>query len=202
MLENQMLVGKVVLASHNEGKLKEFRELLKAFPIELLRASDFIKGEIPETGRTFRENALIKAKVVSQASGLPALADDSGFCLEALNNAPGLYSARFIKEHGSVEQAAFVLNEKLQGASRSAFFVCVLALVMPSGESFVFEGKCPGSFTYPPRGEKGFGFDIVFQPEGYDLTFAQMSEDLKNKISHRGKALALFVREMFHQSLF
>jgi XTP/dITP diphosphohydrolase len=162
------LSGQVVLASQNEGKLKEFRKLLKDFPIQLLKASDFMTQDVPETGKTFRQNALIKAKAVAQASGLPALADDSGFCLKALNDAPGIYTAWFIKENGSVQKAAAVLNDRLEGLSKEACFICVLALVLPSGEEFIFEGKCSGDFVYPPRGENGFGFDIVFRPNGYE----------------------------------
>ena len=188
----QAIGPKLVLASHNKGKLKEIAALLEPFGIETLPASAFGLEEPVETEDSFAGNALLKARFAAEVAGLPALSDDSGICVDALGGAPGVYTADWAETPNGRDW--LLAMTKLQalgpGTSRRAEFVCTLALVWPDGRSETFEGRMPGSLTWPPRGDHGFGYDPVFVPEGHDVTFAEMDPAEKHAISHRAKAFA------------
>ena len=185
---------KIVLATKNSGKAIEFRRILEEFgsrDIEVLTLDSFPEiGDVEETGSTFEENALLKARTISKQTGLPALADDSGICVDALDGAPGLYSARY---SGFGDAAN---NEKLLEAlkdvdeeNRGAYFICVAAYVRPDGFEKVAEGRFHGKILHAPVGDGGFGYDPLFQPEGLDRSSAELSAQEKDAISHRGKAM-------------
>ncbi len=181
---------KIVFATHNEGKLREVRQILEPLNIEVLGASDLDLPDVPETGETFKENALLKATAIHRLTGLPTLADDSGLCINALNGQPGLFSARFAKQHGGFPAVFDKLNEMLaEEIDRSAYFICVMALVSGADKEHVFVGHVDGTILHEPHGVHGFGYDPVFQPDGYAETMAVLGDDVKNKISHRAKAL-------------
>ncbi len=191
--------ARLVVASHNPGKVREFRALLAPYGLEAVSAEELALPEPEETGETFAANAGIKALGAAQSSGLPALADDSGLEVVALDGAPGIYSARwagadkdFTLAMERVEQA---LGEKraIQPEQRRANFFCVLALAWPDGALDTFEGKVFGTLVWPPRGEHGFGYDPIFLPEGGTLTFGEMEPDKKHAISHRAKAFEKFI---------
>jgi len=183
---------KLLIASHNPKKLKEIKEILAVPGLELVSALDIPNApEVVEDGLTFQENAAKKALTLARATGQWALADDSGLEVDALNGAPGVHSARYAGE--PVKYAAN--NQKLLAAlrgesNRRARFRCVIALADPKGEVRMVEGTCEGVITEALRGRKGFGYDPLFQPEGYAATFAEMDSQEKNRISHRGRALA------------
>ncbi|MGW4792226.1 RdgB/HAM1 family non-canonical purine NTP pyrophosphatase [Nonomuraea sp. NPDC004297] len=192
---------KVVLATRNAGKIAELRRILAGFDIVGLEEFPSI-GEIAETGVTFEENALLKAHAVAQGSGLPAVADDSGLCVDVLNGMPGVFSARWAGRHGAdlanldllLAQVSDVPDDKL-----AAHFACAAALALPSGESRVVEGTLPGRLVRSPRGANGFGYDPIFVPEGESRTTAELAPEEKDAISHRGRAfraLAPVVREL------
>ncbi len=186
---------KVVLASNNAGKLQEFRSIL-AGVLDIIALQDLgLKADPEETGQSFEENARIKAEYTCRISGLPALADDSGLEVDALGGAPGIYSARYApgSDADRVEKLLRDMNGELQ---RRARFVSVVALVWPDGRAVTARGTCEGRITVQPEGSGGFGYDPVFLPEGFDRTFAQLSEEEKNHISHRGKAVALLRRKL------
>lgn len=187
---------KLILATHNQGKIREFEALLAPYGIEIASARGY--PEPVENGDTFAQNALIKARALAKASGLPALADDSGLCVHALDGRPGIYSARYNdpKKNG-YPYAMKCLNDELSGAKdRTAYYACALALVKPNGQEEVFEGRVDGTLVYPVKdGAHGFGYDPMFVPDGYEESFAQLPDELKNGISHRARAIALFVKE-------
>ncbi len=191
---------KAVLATKNKGKLKELQELLRELDIEILSLDDFPEvGKIVEDGKSFFENAMKKAKTVSEKTGLLAIADDSGLEVDALQGKPGIYSARFAGEDATDAKN----NEKLllemkdiPIEKRGAQFRCVIVAYRPDGKWIKTEGICRGTITTEPRGEKGFGYDPVFLPEGLNKTMAELSMEEKNKISHRGKALLELKREI------
>jgi XTP/dITP diphosphohydrolase len=184
----------IVLASSNAGKVREFREALSGTEIELVAMDAVGITALPaETGASYAENALLKAATVALKSGLPALADDSGLEVEALDGAPGLYSARY----GGLglsdgERIAYLLSrlKDVPGEARAARFVCVIALAMPSGTFAVFEGSCHGTILFGPRGDGGFGYDPIFYSPELGKTFAEASPAEKQRVSHRGRALA------------
>jgi XTP/dITP diphosphohydrolase len=180
----------VVLATHNPGKRVEWMALLDGLDFELLLPSELgFEDDIAETGDTYTENALIKARTLRDTSGLPALADDSGLEVDALEGAPGVRSARY--RLGSDEVRYRALLKALEGvpdAERTARFRCVAALALPDGETYTAEGVCEGRITYEPRGEEGFGYDPVFYIPSLDRTMAEISQDEKNRISHRARA--------------
>ncbi|BBB13387.1 RdgB/HAM1 family non-canonical purine NTP pyrophosphatase [Sphingopyxis sp. FD7] len=196
--------GKLVIASHNAGKVREIRALLEPYGINPVSAGDLGLPEPEETGTSFRENALLKAHASAASSGLPALADDSGLCVDALGGRPGVYTADWAERQwfegnpgrdwylamGKVEG---LLAEQGPGVDRSACFVCTLALAWPDGHAEVFEGRADGSLTWPPRGKLGFGYDPVFVPVGNVLTFAEIDPAEKHRISHRADAFAKLV---------
>ncbi|NBO07140.1 MAG: RdgB/HAM1 family non-canonical purine NTP pyrophosphatase [Actinobacteria bacterium] len=183
----------LVLATRNKGKVLEVERMLKihAPEISLISMADLDIGDIEETGNSFEENALLKARTVTQISGLAALADDSGLAIDALNGEPGIFSARYSGVHGDdAANNAKVLRQMAGVTKRSASFIAVLALSRPDGQSIISRGELLGQIIDSPRGNQGFGYDPIFQPTGFDITTAQMSPEMKDSISHRGKALA------------
>jgi XTP/dITP diphosphohydrolase len=187
---------KLLLATRNQGKIVEFRRILDALApgeIELVGLDQFPNlHDVDETGTTFQENALLKAREMSEATGLPAIADDSGLCVDALNGDPGIYSARWAGEHGNdranLEKVLDQLKDVPDG-KRTGYFICVAALYLPSGFTHCEEGRFLGTILRSPVGENGFGYDPIFQPDGLSISSAQMSADEKDAMSHRGKAL-------------
>lgn len=183
--------GRLVIASHNDGKVREINELLSPSGIEAVSAKKLGLEDPEETGITFAENALLKARAAAEASGLPALADDSGLSVAALGGAPGIYSARWAGEPRNFDAAMKKVGEALEESGTedfSARFVCALALAWPDGEEAVFEGEVMGTLVFPPRGDNGFGYDPIFVAEGYDITFGEMDPEEKHSISHRADA--------------
>jgi len=182
----------IVLATSNKGKVREIANIFRDKSVVLKTKADFGLGDIPETGSTFEENALLKAKAVSEATGLIALADDSGLVVPYLNGEPGVYSARYAGPKATDEQNNAKLLARLQGVDREqryAYFVCVLALCSPKGKHFLVKGKWEGYIAERPRGENGFGYDPIFVDKNTGFTAAELSLEQKNKISHRAKAL-------------
>lgn len=189
---------KLVLATHNQGKVKEIGALLAPYAIEVVSAGDLNLPEPEETGTTFAENAILKALAAAKAANICALADDSGFAVTALNGDPGLYSARWAGPNKDFQMAMQTVHDKMGDATdRSAAFICVLALAWPDGHTETFEGRIEGQTVWPPRGDKGFGYDPMFQPDGYKVTFAEMSAAEKQTISHRGRAFERMIEEAF-----
>ncbi len=193
---------KLLVASHNEGKIREIRELLTPFSIEVVSAKDLNLPEPEETGTTFEENSLLKARACMEASGLPSLSDDSGLVVTALGGDPGVYSARWAEgkegETRDFYRAMARVESELQGnQDRSAYFVCVLTLIWPDSQALSFEGRVYGHLTFPPRGNKGMGYDPIFIPNGYQMTFGEMEVSLKNRISHRSVALRKLIESCF-----
>ena len=182
----------LILASQNQGKVREFQNLLQTTGITVHSLKEYpMVGKIEETGTTFAENALIKAREVCRATGKAALADDSGLMVDALDGAPGIYSARFAGEEKNDVANNQKLLRLLEGVSetkRTGQFFCAIALVLPDGREYVVEGSCPGKILREARGEKGFGYDPLFFIEEKGKTFAEMSMEEKNAISHRGQA--------------
>ena len=200
--------GRLVIATHNAGKLKEIAALLAPYGVDCISAGSLGLPEPDETGTNFVENALLKARAAAEASGIAALADDSGLSVDALDGRPGVYTADWAERQwfegpagrdwymamGKVEG---MLAEKGAETSRDAAFHCVLALAWPDGEYAVYEGKCAGSLTWPPRGTMGFGYDPVFVPNGYSESFAEIEPEEKHRISHRADAFAKLVADQF-----
>lgn len=184
----------IVLATRNEGKISEFRVLLEGFGIEIRSLKDF--GPIPmveEDGQTFEDNAYKKAQFTARVLGFPALADDSGLVVKALDGLPGVRSARFAREDASDEENNLKLLKAMEGMeNREAYFMCVLAIAVPSGPALIYEGRCDGVITEVLTGNQGFGYDPLFYHEPLKKTFAQMSTEEKNQVSHRGRAMAEF----------
>lgn len=188
---------KLLIATHNKGKIKEFEDMLKPKGIKVVSAIDHNLEEPIEDGESFHANALIKAEAAMKATGLPALADDSGLCVNALNGDPGIYSARWAGPNKDFESAMQRVHSELGGEmNRSAYFIAVLALAKPDGTHLFFEGRCDGIMIWPPRGNKGFGYDPMFLPNGYDVTFGEMEKEEKHKISHRAEALQQFLQNI------
>ena len=185
---------KLVLASKNRKKLAEMNEILSRLGIEVCSEAEAgVDVEVEETGTTFEENSLLKARAVMEASGLPAVADDSGLCVDALNGAPGVYSARYGGEELDDAGRCRLLLENMRGQMpRTARFVSVITCCFPNGDVISARGECPGTIAFAPMGEGGFGYDPVFFIPGLKKTFAQLTPEEKNAISHRGKALELF----------
>ncbi len=182
----------LVIATRNENKLREFREVLKDLQIEVRSLNDF--GPIPEAiedGETFDENAYKKAIHTAKVLGIPAIADDSGLVVEALHGEPGVYSARYAGENATDEENCNKLLQSLQGIDdRKAHFQCVLSIAVPSGPALTYEGRCDGIIIDDKRGDNGFGYDPIFYFEDLGKTFAELSMGEKNRVSHRGKALS------------
>ena len=187
-----------VLATHNPGKLREMGEILKDFGIEVVSPRDLgLTVDVEETGTTFAENAMLKAKAICKAANLPAIADDSGLCVDALNGAPGVYSARYGGEGLDDKGRYMLLLSSLRGApTRAAHFTCAVACAFPNGDTLTAEGRCDGSIAYAPLGEGGFGYDPVFLLPGTGKTFGQLSQEEKSAVSHRGRALKDFAGKL------
>lgn len=191
----------VVLASHNKGKLKEMQDLLAPYDIKVQSSVELGLSEPIEDGETFAENALIKARAAAQESGFIAIADDSGLCVEALDNAPGVYSARWAQTDDG-ERDFYKAMEKIHeqigdNPNRKAFFISSLAVIWPEEEEeHVFEGRVDGLITWPPKGDKGFGYDPIFTPKGYEQSFAEMENEDKKSISHRGQAFEKLIKAL------
>jgi XTP/dITP diphosphohydrolase len=184
------MIETLVLASHNKGKLKEFEKLLAGLVGAVKSAGDLGLIEPEETGTTFLENATMKAVTAMQACGLPCLSDDSGMSVNALGGEPGVYSADWAGPEKDFKKAMGLVQEKIGDASdRSAFFTSVLVLAYPDGRIETFEGRVDGQIVWPPRGEKGFGYDPMFVADGYDQSYAEMDADVKNGMSHRTLAV-------------
>ena len=185
---------KMVLASKNQKKMKEMNEILSGMGVEVCLQSDVgIDIDVEETGTTFEENSLLKAKAVMEASGLPAIADDSGLCVDALNGAPGVYSARYGGDgRDDMGRYRLLLANMPRGAARTAKFVSVITCCFPGGEVLTARGECPGTIAFAPMGEGGFGYDPVFFLPKLKKTFAQLAPEEKNAVSHRGRALEAF----------
>jgi XTP/dITP diphosphohydrolase len=186
----------LVLATRNQGKIKEFRRILDAISngvINLVGLENFPHTtEVEETGTTFKDNALLKARSICTETGLPAIADDSGLCVDALDGAPGIFSARYAGVHGDDQANNRKLLRDLENVpegKRSAHFTCAAALVLPDGREQVSEAIFEGSILFAPVGDHGFGYDPLFRPQGLTISSAQMSADEKDLISHRGKSL-------------
>ena len=200
--------GKLVIATHNAGKLKEISALLAPYGMECISAGALGLPEPAETGTTFVENALIKARAAAEASQLPALADDSGLSVAGLSGRPGVYTADWAERQwfeGEPGRDWYMAMGKVEGmlqaigpeADRSCWFSCVLAIAWPDGESDVYEGRVDGTYTWPPRGERGFGYDPVFVQNGRTATFAEIDPEEKHRTSHRADAFAKLVAEQF-----
>ena len=189
---------KFVLATHNPGKLREMGGILKDLGVEVVSPAALgIPVDVEETGTTFLENALLKAKAICRAANLPAIADDSGLCVDALNGAPGVYSARYGGEGLDDRGRCMLLLNSMRGATtRAAHFSCAVACVFPNGDTLTAEGRCDGSIAYAPLGDDGFGYDPVFLLPGTGKTFGQLSQEEKSAVSHRGKALKEFAGKL------
>lgn len=188
----------LVIASHNEGKVREIRELLSPFKMKILSAGDADIPEPEETGTTFIENAELKARHAAMCSHLPALADDSGLSVPAIGGAPGIYSARWAGPKKDFATAFARIQSELGDKNSAAYFICVLSLALPDGTVHNFEGRIDGKLTFPPRGTFGFGYDPIFIPDGYAITFGEFDPVEKNRISHRARAfekLSLFIKQ-------
>jgi len=190
------LPSKILIATGNQGKVNEIRDLVKDLPVEFISLADLDDfPEVVEDGLTFEENALKKARVTARTTGMVALADDSGLCVDALDGRPGVLSARYAGENSSDEAKYSSILDEMSDVpedQRSARFVCVIALVYPNGEEKLFRGACDGVITREPFGSAGFGYDPIFHFEPAGRTFGEMSRESKNKVSHRGRALAKF----------
>jgi len=190
---------KLVLASKNQGKLKELSDILHDFKIEVVLQSDVgVDIDVEETGVTFEENAMLKAKAVFEATGMASIADDSGLVVDALNGEPGVYSARYGNCKNDKERTAFLLEnlKDVPEAQRTARFVSVIACCFPDGSSITARGACEGRITRSPMGDGGFGYDPVFFYEPAGKTFSQLTSSDKNKISHRATALREFINKL------
>lgn len=185
---------RILFATHNKGKIQEVQKLLEEFGIEVLSSADFNLVEPDETGKTFEENALLKAKAGAIASGLPTLADDSGICVAAMGGKPGIHSKRWLEDFENHLDAFEKLREvTTQAGDYSADLNSVMVLYSPDGSYETFYGQVKGSLVFPPQGENNFGYDPVFMPEGFDVTYGQMTTEEKKSISHRRIAVDKFL---------
>ena len=189
---------KFVLATHNAGKLAEMKAILSGLGVEVISPAEAgADVEVEETGSTFAENAMLKAKAVCAAAGLPAIADDSGLCVDALNGGPGVYSARYGGEDLDDRGRYMLLLSGMRGqTTRAAHFSCAVACAFPNGDTLTAEGRCDGAIAFAPMGDGGFGYDPVFLVPEKGKTFGQLSAEEKSAISHRGKALAAFAENL------
>lgn len=194
------MINELIIASHNQGKIAEFKNMLSPLGVKVYSADDFNLPDIEETGTTFAENAALKASALAAISNKPCLADDSGLCVDALGGAPGVYSARYAPNR-DFDLAMQKLISELQNKKAvnwSAHFSCVLALQIPGGPVRFYEGRVEGTITPHRRGGNGFGYDPIFIPQGFDKTFAEMTKEEKSAISHRGRALKQFLKQEFN----
>jgi XTP/dITP diphosphohydrolase len=202
-MAHRRIAGRLVIATHNPGKLAELRELLAPYGIDATSAGELGLDEPEETGMTFRDNARIKAEAAASASGLPAFADDSGLAVDALDGAPGIYSARWAGADKNFDRAMREVEDKLGalGATkperRRSHFVSALCVAWPDGHIEEFEGRVDGTLVWPPRGDKGFGYDPMFLPDGQERTFGEMPSEEKHGLPPRGKGLSHRARAFF-----
>jgi XTP/dITP diphosphohydrolase len=192
-VSHRRLTGKVVIATHNPGELTELRDLLAPYGVEAVSAGELDLPEPEETGSTFIENARIKAHAATKATGLPAFADDSGLAVDALGGEPGIYSARWAGPSKDFARAMQTIEDKLKAlntSNRKAQFVAALCIAWPDGHTEDFEARVEGTLVWPPRGDKGFGYDPMFLPNGFDRTFGEMNADEKHGLPPRGKGLS------------
>lgn len=194
---------RLLIATHNQGKLEEMAHLLDPFGVSVIGAAELGLGEPEETETTFAGNARIKAKAAVEATGLPAMSDDSGIEIDALDGAPGVYTADWAETPNgrdfvmAMNRAWNELEATKAQEPRTACFCCTLSLIWPDGHEELFEGRVPGRIVWPMRGDNGHGYDPIFVPDGYDITFGEMDRWEKNKISHRAKAVQAFVEACF-----
>lgn len=190
-----MKITEIIFASHNAGKITEIKQMLAPLGISVKSAQDMNLPDVEETGTTFAENSLIKSQTIAKAIGIPCIADDSGLCVDALDGAPGVYSARYAPNRDFDKGMDKLLAEMAASPnkSRKAHFSCVVSLAYPDGAYKLFEGRVEGTIANEKMaGAEGFGYDPLFIPDGYNISFAQMSKTEKNKISHRGRAMQKF----------
>lgn len=184
------MVHKLIFATHNENKLKEVREMLKDTGLTVVSAGELNLPDVEETGETFKDNALLKAYAAFRATGLPALAEDSGLCIRALNGEPGVYSARYAKKHGGFPAVFDYITEQMgDKTDRFIYYQATMALIFDETDVQVFDGVLEGTWAKEPKGTGGFGYDPMFIPEGYDKTLGELGPEVKNGISHRSRAL-------------
>jgi XTP/dITP diphosphohydrolase len=192
---------KLVIASHNEGKVREIADLLAPYNVDVTSAGALGLPEPEETGTTFAENAILKARASADRSGLAALADDSGFSVAALGGAPGIHAARFATREDGTRDFDWAMERVHEavadGDDDGAWFSCALALAWPDGETETFEGRVDGAVVWPPRGDRGFGYDPIFVPDGHTETFAEMAPDAKHAMSHRAIAFRKLIDACF-----
>lgn len=189
---------RLILASNNAHKIREFRELVEGMDVELLSQREAgLELDVEETGTTFEANAYIKAKAVTDALGCAAVSDDSGLEVDCLDGRPGVYSARYGGGHdvSDEDKNAYLLKEMGDTDKRTARYVCAICCTMPDGHVIECRGECEGEMLFAPRGNGGFGYDPIFKPEGYDRAMAELTPDEKNAISHRGKAMREFLKK-------
>jgi len=188
----------LVIASHNEGKVREIGELVQPFGVHVLSAGQLGLPEPEETGDTFAANARLKAESAARRVGLPALSDDSGLCVSALDGKPGIHSARWATPDRDFDKAMREVYRRIKGGDDfSAYFICALALAWPDEHVELFEGRVDGTLVWPPRGDRGFGYDPIFKPEGHDRTFGEMEPAKKHAMSHRAHAFAKLIAACF-----
>lgn len=200
-MTRKLAPGRLVIASHNQGKVREIGALLAPYGVETVSAGALGLPEPPETGTSFIANAELKAREAADLSGLPALADDSGLCVEALGGEPGIFSARWAGEDKDFGMAMRLVHEAMEkagpDAGHDAHFICALSLAWPDGHIESFEGRVDGLIVWPPRGTKGFGYDPIFQPIGRNQTFGEIEPDEKHAMSHRADAFRQLVAACF-----
>jgi XTP/dITP diphosphohydrolase len=194
MATPSLFAGKpLCIASHNRGKVSEIAAMIAPLGIKAISAADANIDEPEETGTTFAENAELKSRHAAHESGFASLADDSGLVVPAIGDAPGIYSARWAGRDKNFVAAFERIEKELGKKPVDAYFMCVLALSLPDGDTRIFEGRVDGTLVFPPRGTLGFGYDPIFIPSGYDITFGEMDPAEKNRISHRARAFARFM---------
>lgn len=196
MSQRRLTSGKIIIASHNQGKVHEIGDLLRPLGLEVISAGELGLDEPEETGSTYIANAELKAHAAAKAANLPALADDSGLSVNALAGAPGIYSARWAGPDKDFSIAMKRVADALlmtSSTDRSAEFVCALSLAWPDGEITSFEGRVSGQIIWPPRGDRGFGYDPIFVPDGHQISFGEMDPDKKHAMSHRARAFEQLV---------
>lgn len=192
---------KLVIATHNQGKVREINDILKNYNVEAISAGELNLPEPEETEDSFIGNALLKARAAAKLCDIPVLADDSGICIHGINNQPGIYSARWAGETKDFKHAMRRVEDELKANNSTDFgahFVCALALVYPDGREEIFEGKVFGTVSFPPRGDKGFGYDPIFTADGETETFGEMDPDKKHAMSHRANAFKLLIAKIFN----
>lgn len=188
---------KLIIASNNEGKIKEYKEILEPFGYDVISQKEAgIDIEIPETGTSYRENALLKAEGIYKLTKTAVLSDDSGLSIDFLNGGPGLYSARFKSNLSQKEKNQYIIDEMKDTDNRKAKFVCSICFIFENGEKIEVQGICNGKISRKIEGERGFGYDPIFIPDGYDKTFSDIGQEEKNKISHRALAIKELIEKL------